>query len=100
MKQVLPGLSPNVRYVSLDVVPSESADLLRRYADRNGFDWRFAVAGTEMDQALINRFGSGFLTTTSVPMFIIDRHGQVHLAHFGHKSASDLEDLVSAYESG
>ncbi len=99
MKQVLPSLGPKVLYVSIDVIPSESADLLRRYADRNGFFWRFAVAGTEMDQALTNRFGSGFLTTTSVPMFVVDGHGQIHVAPFGHKSAKDLEGLVSAFES-
>ncbi len=85
--------------VSIDVVLQESADLLRRYSIRNGFDWRFAKASDEMDRALVNRFGSGFLTTTSVPMFIIDRSGQVHLTRAGRKSAKDLHDLVGALEA-
>jgi len=96
VKQVLPSLGADVQMVSIDVVQQESAELLRRYAIRNGFDWRLAMASNEMDQALVNRFGSGFLTTTSVPMFIIDRNGQVHLTRTGRKSAKDLQDLVIA----
>ena len=92
---MLPGLGSQVRYVSIDVVEQESASLLKTYSDTNGFNWPFAVGSTEMDQALVNRFGIGFLTTTSVPMFVIDRKGQVHLTQPGHKSAEDLRNLVA-----
>jgi len=99
VKQVLPTLGPSVQYVSVDVVPSESADLLKRYADRNGFNWAFAAASAEMNQALTARFGEGFLTTTSVPMFVIDSKGQVHLTHEGHKSPDELRQFATQYAS-
>ena len=83
--------------VSVDVDPSEDADQLRRFADRNGFGWRFAVAPKDMLVEFQKAFGTQFLTPPSEPMFIVDPKGLPHLVPFGHRDAKTLRELVTKY---
>lgn len=94
MQAVLPELGPGVVYVSIDVDPNETPDLLRRYVERHGFSWRFAVAPRELAAALADAFGAQVLNPPSTPIVIIDPRGEARLTPFGHKDASALRELV------
>ncbi len=83
--------------VSIDVDATESADQLRRFADKHDFQWRFAIAPRDMLVELQRAFGTQFLTPPSEPMFIVDPKGQAHLVPFGHRDAKTLRELVARY---
>ena len=81
--------------ISLDTDASESADLLRRYVEQQGFSWRFALAPREVLRELGDVFGTQFLTQPSEPMFLVDARGDTHLLAFGRKSAEALKQAVA-----
>jgi hypothetical protein len=99
VKETLPSLGDDVVMVSIDIDVNESADQLRRYADQNGFAWRFAVAPREMVRDLGQAFGTQFQTPPSEPMFIVDPKGSPHLLPFGRKSADALRAFVRQYRA-
>ena len=100
MKERLSSLGNDVQIVSIDIVPNESPIVVKRYADQNGFGWRFAVAPAPMLRDLPIVFGTRFLDTTSVPMFVVDHIGRPHLAAWGRKDPKALSRLVDTYRSG
>jgi hypothetical protein len=78
--------------VSLDVDLSEAPDDLARYADREGFDWHFAMADPALYRALQERFGVAVTNPPSTPLIIIGADGGVRPLEFGRgvRSADDL----------
>jgi thiol-disulfide isomerase/thioredoxin len=92
-------LGNNSDFVSLgmDIDPNEDPASLQTYAEKNGFSWLFAVAPAEVSREIGNQLGSQFLNPTAAPMFIVDRHGEVHPLPFGVKSADDLRKAVEMY---
>jgi thiol-disulfide isomerase/thioredoxin len=84
--------------VAIDVDLNEDEALLKRHAEVNGFDWRYAIATPELAQALADAFGNSFLNPTSVPMFLVDKQGGVHLLDFGHKTVEYLTEQIQAYQ--
>ncbi len=94
IKQVLPSLGSDVVMVAVDVDSSESADLLRRYADREGFGWRHAVAPREMLVSLSDAFGARFLFPPEEPKLVVDTKGSVRSV-FGPLDEPALRDLVT-----
>lgn len=84
--------------VAIDVDLNENETQLRQHAERNGFDWRYAIATPELAQALADEFGAQFLNPPGVPMFLIDPDGGVHLLDFGHKSVDYLTQQIQAYQ--
>jgi hypothetical protein len=99
VKDILPSLGPNVLMVSIDVDTAENADQLGRYAERQGFDWRFAIAPRDMLVELQRAFGPRFLTPPSEPMLIVDPKGEAHLIPFGHRDGNALRALVARYRA-
>lgn len=85
--------------VGLDIDLNESADQLRNHAERNGFDWVYAVATPEVAREISDLYGVNFLNPPSTPMLIIDRHGQVHPLPFGIKRADDLQAALEPFLS-
>lgn len=83
--------------VGLDIDPNEDAAMLRDYLKRNGFDWLYAVAPTEVASEIGEIYGSQYLNPPSAPMFVIDRHGAVHPLDFGKKSAEALLETLEPY---
>lgn len=69
--------------VSLDVDLSEAAADLADYADREGFDWRFAMADAELFRLLQERFGIGATNPPSTPLIVIEPDGTVRPLDFG-----------------
>jgi cytochrome oxidase Cu insertion factor (SCO1/SenC/PrrC family) len=83
--------------VGLDIDPNEDAAMLRDYLVRNGFDWLYAVAPAEVSGEIGDTYGSQYLNPPSAPMFVIDRHGEVHPLDFGKKSAEELLKTLEPY---
>ena len=85
--------------LGLDIDPNESLQDLQGYVERNGFDWLYAVAPVEVAREIAQLYGDQFLNPPSTPIFIIDRHGDVHPLPFGIKSAEQLKDAIDPFLS-
>lgn len=83
--------------LGLDIDPNENLADLKGYVDSNGFDWLYAVTPVEVAREIGQLYGNQFLNPPSTPMFIIDRHGQVHPLPFGIKSAGQLEEALQPF---
>jgi hypothetical protein len=80
--------------VSLDVDLSESPDDLATYADREGFDWYFAMADADLYRTLQDRFGVAVTNPPSTPLIIIGADGTVRPLEFGRGTRS-AEELLT-----
>lgn len=80
--------------VSLDVDLSESADELAVYADREGFDWHFAMADATLYRLLQDRFGVAATNPPLTPLIVIEPDGTIRPLEFGRgtRSAEQLVD--------
>lgn len=85
-----------VELVELDVDPSESATELANYRAQNGFDFRYAVAGSDVSRALADEFGDVVLNPSSVNLIILGTDGTVtHTT--GHHGPADVIMLASQH---
>ena len=85
--------------VSLDVDLSESAADLASYADREGFDWRFAMADANLYRLLQERFGVAVTNPPSTPLIVIEPGGMVRPLEFGQGTRS-AEALLAELVGG
>ncbi len=69
--------------ISLDVDPNERPFDLAEYADREGFDWPFAVANADLARQLRDRFGAAVLNPPSMPKILFRTDGSVELIGLG-----------------
>jgi thiol-disulfide isomerase/thioredoxin len=82
--------------VGIDVDPNERAPDLAEYAEREGFDWRFAVADRELVRLLTDRFGFQVTNPPSTPTFIVSG-GTIRALDFNRvRSAEELIDELTA----
>jgi thiol-disulfide isomerase/thioredoxin len=96
--ETLAGVEPgSVDYILIDVDPSETAEALAAYRERNGFTGRYVVASTELARALVADFGDQVLNPPSTPMVVVGADGTVTLTPFGKKSADDMRTLLSQH---
>jgi thiol-disulfide isomerase/thioredoxin len=84
--------------VGIDVDPSERAADLAEYAEREGFDWRFAMADQELVQLLTERYGFGVTNPPSTPTFVVTADGGVRALEFGRVRSA--EELVAELTAG
>jgi hypothetical protein len=83
--------------VSLDVDLNERPPDLADYAEREGFDWQFAMADVELANMLRDRFGTAVLIPPSTPKILLFPDGSIRALEFGrHRSAQELVDELSA----
>lgn len=75
--------------VSIDVDPTELAEDLVAYADREGFDWPFVLADAELASLLRDRFGTAVLQPPSMPKLLIRPDGSVELLPLGELLRAD-----------
>lgn len=94
IKPIVSSLGDDVVLISVDIDPTENADLLRRYAEREAVPWRVALAPREMLLAFEQAFGPGFLNPPSEPKLLIDTKGGVRV-DYGFKNADELRALVA-----
>jgi hypothetical protein len=85
--------------VSLDVDLSESPGDLAEYADREGFDWRFAMADEALYRMLQDRFGVAVTNPPSTPLIVIERDGTVRPLEFG-VGTRGAEELLAELGAG
>ena len=83
--------------VGLDVDPNDDASELAEYADREGFDWRFAVADAELVGLLTDAYGFGVTNPPSTPTFIVTAD-EVRALKFGRVRSA--EELVAELTAG
>jgi thiol-disulfide isomerase/thioredoxin len=82
--------------VGIDVDPNERAPDLAAYAEREGFDWPFAVADRELVQLLTERFGFEVTIPPATPTFIVS-DGTIRALEFGRlRGAEELVDELAA----
>ncbi|MCM1987261.1 TlpA family protein disulfide reductase [Methanococcoides seepicolus] len=86
----LAGIEPSVIHISLDTDPNEDAELVRDHAEKNGFDWYFAVAPIEMTESLIDEFGVGVVNAPSAPVILICNDQSTRLLDRGLKQSDEL----------
>lgn len=89
--------SADVVSVSIDVDPNEDETKLKRHAEGNGFEWRFAVAPRPFAQQLGDRFGFNVLNPPSTPVIIFDKNNEPHMLRFGIKGADELKSEIQKY---
>jgi hypothetical protein len=82
--------------VSLDVEPSEQPDDLAAYAEREGFDWRFAMADGELLATLRDRFGTAVAVPPSMPKVLFRTDGSIELIGLGELyTAQQIADAIN-----
>jgi thiol-disulfide isomerase/thioredoxin len=86
-----------VAWIGLDVDPSEMADALAAYGPRWGFDFTYALAGTEVARALVDDFGDLVISPPSTPIVVVGTDGTVTLTDYGHKSVDQIVQLAVAH---
>jgi len=84
--------------VSLDVDLSESPEQLADFADREGFDWRFAMADAELYRSLQERFGVGVTNPPLTPLIVIAADGTVTALEFG-RGVRSAEQLLAEIDA-
>jgi len=72
----LSNIGDSVTVVGLNIDPNEDAEHVRQHAEKNGFDWRFAVAPTEMTQSLVDAFGTTVTNAPSTPVIVACQNGE------------------------
>jgi thiol-disulfide isomerase/thioredoxin len=81
--------------VSLDVEPTEIAEDLAAYSQREGFDWPFVMADASLATQLREGFGNAVLLPPGMPKLLIRTDGSVELLPLGQLlSAQQIADLV------
>lgn len=85
--------------VSLDVDLSESPEELAAYADREGFDWRFAMADAALYRMLQDRFGVAVTNPPLTPLIVIESDGTVRPLEFG-RGVRAAEQLLAEIGAG
>jgi len=83
--------------LGLNIDPYESADMLKDYVARNGFDWLYAISPAEVSREISNLYGAQFLNPPATPMLIIDRKGEVHILPFGIKTSQSLLEALQPF---
>jgi thiol-disulfide isomerase/thioredoxin len=83
--------------LAINIDPNEDANALQAYTSRHGFDWLYTVAPVELSRELSQLYGNQILNPPAVPMFIIDRKGEVHMLPFGVKNAQSLQEALQPF---
>ena len=91
------GMRDDFVSVGIDIDLNENIADLQAYTAKNGFDWTYTVASPDVAREIGDLYGQQFLNPPSAPMFIIDRHGEVHMLPFGVKSAADLQKALEPF---
>jgi len=91
----LSRVDESVTVVGLNTDPNEDAEKVRRHAERNGFDWRFAVAPTGMTESLIEEFGTAVTNAPSTPIIVACDDGGSEFFSGSQQSAERIESAAA-----
>ncbi|HEY8179678.1 MAG TPA: hypothetical protein VIH33_04695 [Candidatus Limnocylindria bacterium] len=85
--------------VSLGIDLSETGQDLAEYADREGWNWRFAMAGPDLYRHLQQRFGDAATYPPATPLIVIERDGSVRPLDFG-VGTRNADQLIADLQAG
>lgn len=91
------GMRDDFVSLGIDIDPNEDTAQLQAFTEKNGFDWKYVVAPTEVSAEFASLYGGQFLNPPSTPMLIIDRKGVAHPLPFGIKNADDLMQTLQPF---
>jgi thiol-disulfide isomerase/thioredoxin len=77
--------------ISLDTDPNEDESLVTEHTQKNGFDWRYAIAPVAVTKSLIDDFGVGVVNAPAVPVILICEDQSARMLERGVKSVDDLK---------
>ena len=80
--------------VSLDTDPNEDASNIRSHIQKNGFDWRYAIASGAVSASLSQDFGADILSVPLAPMIVVCENNKATQIRNGVKSASELSSTI------
>jgi len=81
--------------ISIDTDPNEDKEAVKKHLESNGFNWRYAIAPTEMTRSLIDQFGVGIVNAPSAPVVLICEDGTVRKLDSGLKRVDELKEEIS-----
>lgn len=93
--EALANTGGSVTVVSLNTDPNEDAEKVRQHAERNGFDWRFAVAPAEMTESLVAEFGPTITNAPSTPVIVACDEGVAEFFSGSQQSAEEIESAAA-----
>ena len=96
IRGLLPSLGEGVAVVAIDIDQTESAEVLKRYAEDEGFDWRHVLATRELVTALAEAHGTRVIFPPSDSTIFVDARGEPHL-EAGPKDEEALRAFVARY---
>lgn len=76
--------------VSVNIDPNEDAQKIINHKNREGFDWRYAIAPAEMTDGLVNEFGQTMLNAPTSSVVIICEDGSTSGPLNGIQSSEEL----------
>jgi thiol-disulfide isomerase/thioredoxin len=82
--------------VSLDTDPNEDVEIVRKHAENNGFDWKYAISPVELTAMLIDEFGYAIVSAPNVPMVLICEDQSFRMLDSGKKSVEELKEEIEA----
>lgn len=90
----LQNLDEDITLIGLNTDPNEDAEKVQQHINNHGFDWRFAVAPTELTESLIDEFGPTVTNAPSTPIIVICPDGQSELLSGKINSVQEIESKV------
>lgn len=87
-------LADSLTVVGLNTDPNEDASKVRQHAEDNGFDWRFAVAPTEMTDSLVDQFGPSVTNAPSTPVIVACGDGTAEFNSGSIESAAEVRSTA------
>jgi thiol-disulfide isomerase/thioredoxin len=91
----LTNLDDSVIRVGLNTDTNENTEKVHQHADDNGFDWRFAVASTDLVDSLREAFGNAVVNHPSTPVIVTCQDGRTEFFSGSVNPASELESAAS-----
>ncbi len=83
-------------FIALSVEGNIPNEQLAQYAEREGFDFIFAVASQDLIRKLVDEFGRSITNPPSTPHFIIKKDGSTTELEIGLESTDELITQLSA----
>jgi thiol-disulfide isomerase/thioredoxin len=93
-KSLHQDIGDSVISIALDTDPNEDESKVLEHANKNGFDWIYAVSPVELTQRLIDDFGIGVVNAPSAPVILICEDLSTRLLDRGVKSADTLKSEI------
>jgi thiol-disulfide isomerase/thioredoxin len=72
-------LGDEIVLIDLNVDSGENADTVREHAERNGYDWRFAVLSDPVTEALVDEFGREVVSPPQSPIVLLCPDDSTHV---------------------